>query len=174
MSTLPSTRYYYINLDRAQERRRSAEQQAKDFGLHLERIEAIHGSDLSPEIVQSLGFKEKKRLREHAAPLTMNEHGCLHSHLKTLRAFLETDADFGVVLEDDFVLADDFAEGMAWLTQKTGGWEVCKLSGGGSLKPYLHIPPPGVYRLPTGLSLQNHLRGNWFLLYPPRGKDGAR
>lgn len=136
----PAVRYYYINLERATDRRASAERQAKQFGITLERIEAIQGSDLDMSRLE--GFSPKLRKREFASDLTPNEHACIQSHLKALRTFVESGADYGVILEDDFLLQEDFNEGIAWLTQETSGWESLKLFTEDNSKLYPLIEHP--------------------------------
>lgn len=144
MPASPDIRYYYINCAHACERRDSAEQQAQAFGLPLERIEAIRGRDLQPQDYAKLGYQAKQRQREMPVALTPNEHGCVQSHLKALRTFMASGADYAVVLEDDFVLERHFKEGIGWLTQKTSGWEVCKLFSTSKQKPYPHTAFPGI------------------------------
>lgn len=146
MPASPDIRYYYINCAHADQRRDSAEQQAQAFGLPLERIEAIRGRDFQPQDYAKLGYRAERRQREMPVGLTPNEHGCLQSHLKTLKTFLDSDsgAGYAVVLEDDFVLEDHFKEGIGWLTQKTSGWEICKLFSKGKQTPYPLTPPSGI------------------------------
>lgn len=136
--SIPSIRYYYINLQHATDRRASAERQAVEFGIPLERIEAIYGKDLDMSRIE--GFNLAQRKREFISELTPNEHACIHSHLKALRTFVESGADYGVILEDDFLLQEGFNEGIAWLTQQTSGWEALKLyTSDGKIYP---LQPP--------------------------------
>ncbi len=169
MPASPDIRYYYINCAHAFERRDSAEQQARAFGLPLERIEAIRGKDLQPQDYAKLGYQAKQRQREMPVGLTPNEHACIQSHLKALKTFLDSGSRYGVVLEDDFVLEGNFMEGLGWLTQKTSGWEVCKLFSSGKSKLYPIVPPPR-YKIPTGASIQNNLRCHSLPLYPQGGR----
>ncbi|MBR5522350.1 MAG: glycosyltransferase family 25 protein [Akkermansia sp.] len=139
MNTSPDIRYYYINLDRATDRRASAEKQAADFGIELERIEAVAGKDLDIDSIAA--YDRKRRLSEFAAELTANEHACIMSHLKALQAFVDSGAKYGIIMEDDFVLHPQFNEGITWLTEKTSGWQALKLftEDGSKLYP-LHAP----------------------------------
>lgn len=138
-------RYFYINLDRASDRRASAERQAARFGITMERIEAVKGSDLTPDDLKRYDRQGGKKY--YTKELLPNECACIESHRKALRVFLKSGADYGVILEDDFELSPDFNEGIAWLTQQTKGWEMCKLwSGYGKLYP-LHRPINGKFNL---------------------------
>ena len=138
MSPSPDIRYYYINLERATERREAAEAQAEKFGIELQRIEAVAGKDL--DITALPAYDSKRRLSEFAAELSPNQHACIMSHLKALQTFVDSGAEYGVIMEDDLQLHPQFNEGIAWLTQHTSGWEALKLwTGDGKIYP-LHSP----------------------------------
>lgn len=133
-ASAPSVSYFYINLASAAARRASAEKQAHDFGIDLRRIEAIAGRDLSKNCLSS--YDRKRRKQEFASELTVNEHACILSHCKALKAFLESGSEYGVILEDDFVLQAHFREGIDYLTRRTSGWLCLKLyTGDGKLFP---------------------------------------
>lgn len=133
-SDLKNVRFYYINLDRSVGRKLAAEKQAAEHGIDLQRVSAVDGRLLKPEDLAA--YDSKRRLSEYRADLSMGEHACMLSHLKTLKAFLETDGEYAVILEDDFLLHPRFKEGIAWLTQKTSGWQALKLyTGNGKLYP---------------------------------------
>ena len=138
--------YFYINLSSAVERRASAEKQARDFGIDLQRIEAIAGRDLAENSLSS--YDRKRRRQEFASDLTMNEHACILSHCKALRAFLDSGAEYGVILEDDFVLQAHFRESIDYLTRRTSGWQCLKLyTGDGQLFPLGPRRPDAPVRL---------------------------
>ena len=103
----------------------AAAEQARTFGIDLQRVEAIAGRDLSGNSL--LSYDRKRRRQEFASDLTMNEHACIMSHCKALKAFLDSGAEYGVVLEDDFVLRPHFLEGIDYLTRRTSGWQCLKL-----------------------------------------------
>lgn len=129
MSTeLSHVRFYYINLDRSTGRRAAAEKQAAEHGITLERVAAVDGRLLKPEDLAA--YDSARRLSEYKADLSMGEHACMLSHLRVLRQFLQTNEQFAVVLEDDFVLHPRFKDGIDWLTRKTAGWQAVKLYTG--------------------------------------------
>ena len=125
LETAPSILYQVINLPHAVDRMAAAADQARRFGIDLQRIEAIAGRDLTEESLSS--YDRKRRHREFASNLTMNEHACILSHCKALKAFLDSGSDYGVILEDDFVLQAHFREGIDYLTRRTSGWQCLKL-----------------------------------------------
>lgn len=137
---------YYINMDSAVARREAAERQALSHGLDIQRVPAVIGRELTE--ADLVGFDAEKRRREYHFDMTMGEHACTMSHLKALRQFLESDADMGVVLEDDFVLHPRFQEGLRWAVEHTGGWQVMKLfTDDGKLYPTPVESPDGNWRL---------------------------
>lgn len=134
MEAHPNIQYYYINLERSVDRREATEKMAADFGIKLQRIDAIAGQDL--DIPSLVAYDRKRRLSEYAAELSNNEHACIMSHLKALQTFVDSGAEYGVIMEDDLQLHPQFNEGIAWLTQKTSGWEALKLwTGDGKIYP---------------------------------------
>lgn len=146
MQSTPKINFYYINLDSAKERRDAAEQQARSQGLNIQRVPAVIGRELTESDL--VGFDVEKRRKEYHFEMTMGEHACSMSHLKALRQFLESDADMGVVLEDDFVLHPQFKEGLRWAVEHTEGWQIMKLfTQDGKLYPMPVESPDGNWRL---------------------------
>ena len=121
----PSLLYLVINLPHAVDRMAAAADQARAFGIDLQRIEAIAGRDLSENCLSS--YDRKRRRKEFATELTMNEHACILSHCKALKTFLDSGSDYGIILEDDFVLQAHFREGIDYLIRRTSGWQCLKL-----------------------------------------------
>lgn len=124
-NNLTDVAFYYINLDRSVDRKKAAEQQAAMHGIDLQRIAAVDGRALKEEDLTA--YARSKRKLEYRTDLSPGEHACILSHLKTLRLFLETDKQYAVILEDDFVLNPKFTDGINWLIHKTSGWEALKL-----------------------------------------------
>ncbi len=122
---LTDVAFYYINLDRSIDRKKAAEQQAAMHGINLQRVAAVDGRALKEEDLTA--YDRAKRKLEYRTDLSPGEHACILSHLKTLRLFLETDKQYAVILEDDFVLHPKFTDGINWLVHKTSGWEALKL-----------------------------------------------
>lgn len=88
-------RIYYINLDRRTDRRSEMEAQFQKLALDAERISAMTPAQISED--------QKTR---HCDPRNWNwmteaELSCSLSHLKAMEAFLATDADRALILEDD-------------------------------------------------------------------------
>ena len=84
---------YYINLDGEPHRAESLENQFKEFEIeNFTRISAHdgRGDDLS-DIIKG----------RYPDKMSSGEVGCVTSHLKAMKAFLETDAPCALIMEDD-------------------------------------------------------------------------
>lgn len=126
--------YLVINLPNAVERRQAICAQAEQYNLPLQIIPAVSGNDLP----QHTGYNRFMRHLFYANDLLPNEIGCTLSHKKALQTFLETSADYVVILEDDALLAPFFKEGIQELVERLKGWEVVKLfTDDGQLHPLL-------------------------------------
>jgi len=92
---------FIINLDRQTERLRFMQNQLKTLGLESTRFPAVNGRDPAA--------------RAHAkttwyAPLSPGEVGCFESHRGVWKRILDEGVSGAFVLEDDVVVASDFAE----------------------------------------------------------------
>lgn len=81
-----------INLDRASDRLSQITSTLSGVGLPFDRLSAVDGA----EAIQT-GLTASRLGRD----LYPGEVGCYLSHLAAIDAFLKTDAQFGLVLEDD-------------------------------------------------------------------------
>jgi len=93
---------YLINLDRDEDRLRWMQKNLASHRIEYERIPGVDGSKLSEE-------DEAYHATPTRAHLSRGEIGCILSHLKTWRKFLESDATFALVLEDDVHIQPDFS-----------------------------------------------------------------
>ncbi len=121
----PSILYLAINLPQSEKRREQVLAEGRKFGIDIQLVPAIAGRDLTEEDLSH--YDPKARKKAYPFDLTPNEIACTLSHRKALKTFLDSEADFGVVFEDDALLQPKFAEGIAWLTQKLHGWQIAKL-----------------------------------------------
>lgn len=121
----PSVLYFVINLPSSEKRREQILAEGRKFGIELQFVTAVSGKELTEEDLSH--YDRAARKKSYPFDLSPNEIACVTSHRKALAAFLASEADFGVIFEDDALLQPQFAEGIAWLTQKLHGWEVAKL-----------------------------------------------
>lgn len=132
--------YYAINLPKSTERRAHVETEAEKAGINLEIVPAVAGSGLTAE--QRAKYDSARREKLYARHLSDNEQACVLSHMRCLQRIMESGADSGAVFEDDVTLPENFLEIVAFLTERLGGWECCKLySIPGKIYPLMpHVP----------------------------------
>ena len=96
---------YVINLKSRPKRKERAEKELNKYNINYTFIEAVDGSKLNrTELENNNICKCNGSYRE----LRKGEIGCYLSHLDCWKNILETKKDYGLVLEDDVVLVDDF------------------------------------------------------------------
>lgn len=124
--------YLCINLPWAEERRRSIQAQADRLGVDVQMVEAIAGKDLPPVVPE---YDSVERAKTFAYDLTPNEIACVLSHKKAIRFFLDSGAEYAVIMEDDALIANNIKQSVHELTHSLRGWEVAKLytDDGGTL-----------------------------------------
>ncbi len=113
---------YLINMDSESVRLEWMRKQLEKHELSYERISAVNGALLTPED-QAYHLSP---LRSH---LSRAEIGCLLSHTVAWETFLQSQADFALILEDDVHFADDFASFFE------------------ALPKFLDLSQPSIYRL---------------------------
>lgn len=121
---IESVIYLCINLPRAEERRQDIAAQARRLGLDVQFVDAVDGKDLPHDVPE---YDRAERSKRYHYDLTPNEIACTLSHKKALRTFLDSDAEYAVIMEDDAVLADNIEQGVYELIHQLKGWEVAKL-----------------------------------------------
>ncbi|MDH3069087.1 glycosyltransferase family 25 protein [Akkermansia sp. N21169] len=119
------TLHLVINLEQAVERREHIVRQAEELGFPVQFVQAIAGKDLDCNSLPA--YDRKRRMREYSCHLLPNEQGCIQSHLKAIRTFLETDYEYCVINEDDVLFDPDFLGMLEEILTRTSGWECIKL-----------------------------------------------
>ncbi len=89
---------YLINLDQSSERLARARAELERCGLEFQRVPAVYGKHMDSERRMRVGKGEWTKYFQH---LSDGEVGCYLSHLRAIDAFLTTDADTALILEDD-------------------------------------------------------------------------
>tara|TARA_R110002049_G_C9130720_1_gene558992 strand:- start:1084 stop:1869 length:786 start_codon:yes stop_codon:yes gene_type:complete len=114
MKTYP---IFLINLDGSSARLHAAEKALKHSGREFTRISAYDGRQVDPMTVDDYDSKGARSYM--GRDLNGGEIGCFYSHIRAAKAFLETDAPFGLVLEDDMQPNEQAFE----LTQALIDWQ---------------------------------------------------
>ncbi len=92
---------YWINLDRARERKINMKKMFTDMifnNCNIQRIQAVDGKDQHIETII------KNDIYETNTSSNDLEYACLLSHLHTIREFSESNYEIALVLEDDMTL----------------------------------------------------------------------
>ncbi|MDX1680720.1 MAG: glycosyltransferase family 25 protein [Akkermansiaceae bacterium] len=116
---------YLINLDRATDRMEQMDGQLSGLGIPYTRISAVLG-DLLDDPIEGLdetGFRI--RTGKHR---NKREVGCYFSHIKVLNAFLESDSQHALVLEDDAQLPDKLPAVLDSALDHSDKWDLLRLS----------------------------------------------
>jgi len=99
---------FAINLDRSTDRWETLSKTATALGLSLARVSAVDGK-LTPEAereaVDDAAFR-----RNTGRLMLAGEYGCYRSHIKALHAFLATNNDIALIIEDDVELGADLKD----------------------------------------------------------------
>ena len=97
---------YLVNLDGSDTRLKSATQQLEQIEWPFERIPAYDGR--GKNLSDFADYDDSQTRKNLGRSLLSSEIGCYLSHYKCAEQFLQTDADFLVVLEDDMTLSTNF------------------------------------------------------------------
>jgi glycosyl transferase family 25 len=132
---------WVINLDRAPERLARISAQLQTLQLPYTRLAAVDARALTP--AQKAALDEPAFHRKHGMTPVPGELGCYLSHIEVMRAFLASEAQFALVLEDDVLLQPSLPAVLHGLMQHPTRWDVVKLSAvhRGTPQPYLQAAP---------------------------------
>lgn len=116
---------FLINIESATNRRQQMDQQLARLGIPYAHIAATLG-DLLEDPIQGFddtGFKIRTgKLRNK------REIGCYFSHVRALRAFLETSEKYALVLEDDALLPNNLVAVIHAAIESRTPWDLLRLS----------------------------------------------
>jgi glycosyl transferase family 25 len=102
------------------------------------RLAAVDARALTPE--QRAALDESAYCRKHGKTPVLGELGCYLSHVEVMRAFLASDFEFALVLEDDAQLKPSLPAVLQALLEHTRRWDVAKLSAVHSGTPVRVLP----------------------------------
>lgn len=113
-----------ISLRESGDRRERITRQMQALSLPFEFLDAIRGSELSPEAWEQLVAPVDEQLRLNKRLLKPNEVGCALSHLAAYRRILERQEPGGLILEDDALLLPNFSKALSVLKSSQADWLV--------------------------------------------------
>jgi glycosyl transferase family 25 len=117
---------FVINLDHSVDRLQAIECSAKKIDLRITRVPAIYGKSIN--ITAEPTIDAKGYALFHGKEISLNEVGCYLSHLKALKCFLDSDAEFAIILEDDANFPSDYPQIIIRLLELAHAWDIVKLS----------------------------------------------
>lgn len=126
-------RAYVINLDRAPERWTHIEESFAKTPFGLRRVPAVDGKAIT---LPDKDFAGEKFRRCHGRGINLFEIACYWSHIKALRAFLETDEEHALICEDDIVLEPSFSAVVTAALLYARDWNVLRLTGLAEGRPF--------------------------------------
>lgn len=136
---------FLINLDRSPDRLVRATADLQSLGLDPIRIAAVDGALL--DLTNRTDYDEKPAIRALNRPLLVSEIGCYLSHIAAAQAFVASQAQFGLVFEDDFAPIPnskvDLVALFDWLPT-SGNWDL--FNAGRDAKSLRRI----IFQLPSG------------------------
>lgn len=99
---------YIVSLKQDIEKRDRISNILEDFGLNFDFIDAIHGKELSDDILNSARRNSRGNILRRGFLPTPNEVGCTLSHLKAYKEVLDNNLNWACILEDDAILSENF------------------------------------------------------------------
>ena len=142
---------FVINLPAATERLARVTNRLDAARIPHTRVEGVYGPGLQ---FPHPSFDERRYALWHGKEPNPREVGCYLGHIAAIRAFLESDADYGLILEDDA----DFAPSLPALLDEAvaarGTWDLLHLSHCGRLHPSTFLT---LRNLPNGARIAQHL-----------------
>lgn len=116
-----------VNLDRSPDRLAAISAQLEQVDVPFDRITALDGKTLSSDFIDEHSPPEIVSKSYHRK-LSRAEVACSLSHRKAWQQITDEDLDFGIVLEDDCQLLDNFRETVQLLASlPVDSWDFIKL-----------------------------------------------
>ena len=113
---------FVINLDQSTARLEAIQAQARAAGLSLTRVPGVLGRAV--DLREATDVDARGYALRHGRAINMNEVGCYLSHLRALKAFLDSGAAFGIILEDDAGLPTVYLDLIHRLMERQHAWDM--------------------------------------------------
>ena len=120
---------YVINLNDSTSRLSAISQKLAQNGIEFTRVEAVDGRKATS--TDFLEYSHRKSIDRHGRGLTGGEVACYLSHIRALKAFVETEAPQALILEDDASFVPNFGDQIRELSQALEiypNWDVVNCS----------------------------------------------
>jgi glycosyl transferase family 25 len=126
---------YIINMDSATERWRFVSAHFAATGIPFTRISGVNGRQLTLPIPE---YDETAYRRRHGQRTNLGAVGCFLSHLKSLRAFLDSEHEVAIIGEDDAKPVANLRDIVEKALRHRDSWDILRLCG-------FHNPHPASY-----------------------------
>ena len=117
---------WLINLAKDSDRRKAMEVQLDALGLPYTRFEAIYGKDHAETLSQRVDAAAYQR--NMGQTILPGKMGCYASHVAVWEAFLASDHEVALILEDDVVFHDDFADSLTLALAHSDKWDTLRFN----------------------------------------------
>lgn len=126
MTELDTLPIWLINLERAEGRREEMQRRMTALGLPYRLFPAIDGAANWSSLQDTV---DMQAFRRHTGrEVLKGEIGASHSHLAVWRELVASDAEVGLVLEDDVVFHEDFLPALQAALGVRNHWDFLKLN----------------------------------------------
>lgn len=116
---------YVINMDSAPHRMAHMQAELDRVGIPFIRQAGVVGAELRPPHPDFSAWSYKHL---HGRLWSPRELGCYLSHIECLKKFIESDADYALILEDDVTLDDELEGLISEALQHRSDWNMLRLS----------------------------------------------
>ena len=120
---------FFINLKQDQTRRRMMEAQLDKIASPYYRIDGVDGRDLSEQSLKEI-YSPEKANQYLGRDLFLGEVGCYLSHLKAMKAIVDSNAEYGLILEDDVEISDDLLPILGAIKALPFTWQTVQIGHG--------------------------------------------
>jgi len=117
---------WLINLKRDVGRFEKMDAQLKRIGLTYQLFEAVDGKANAEELVKRVDVKAYER--NMGSRLLPGKMGCYASHVRVWELFLASTYQTALILEDDVVFHDDFAESLEQALKTRQHWDTVRFN----------------------------------------------
>ena len=118
---------FIVTLPEAKERQEHMKRQMDDLGLDFEWFEAVDGRGFDVPALPE--YDARRRRRNYGRDLKGGEIGCLLSHKKLYQKIVEEQIPLTLVLEDDAILHEDFAQAVGDVQQCETPFDLVRFLG---------------------------------------------
>lgn len=118
---------YLINLKKSPERLAKSKKRLAEQNIDFIRVEGVFGQDLSENEIKQY-YCPALNVSKYHTTLTKGQIGCYLSHRKVWQLIAEGEDDFGIILEDDFVLPGNLNKAIECIKNIDFSWDLIKLA----------------------------------------------